>query len=418
MTKRLTKRIVDEASTMAPVAFLWDAEVRGFGVCLRASGTKTYIVQYRTAAGRSRRMKLGQQGTLTLDEARKAAKLCLAAVLKGRDPAAERSDRRSSGMMGELLDLYVERHVRVHNAPKTQKSVCDLVDTCIRPALGHRVIVEISRNDMMSFHQKLRSTPRKANLALAVLSKAFALAEQWQLRPEHSNPCRGVARFPEQHRERFLSLEELKRLGQALELAATTGLPWRSSSTTAISKHLAKPANQRTLIDPTVIAVIRALLLSGARLSEMLELKQAHINLTEGLIHLPASKGRDRKPYPLSDALGELLTEQVARHTSPWVFPRTRDASRHVAMEVVENAWQRLRQHAGLDDVRLRDLRHTVGTHAAASGANAFAIRDLLRHAGVAMTSRYVNRYDVPMRQVANGAATTLAEALGAAAKR
>jgi hypothetical protein len=86
----------------------------------------------------------------------------------------------------------------------------------------------ISRNDMMSFHQKLRSTPRKANLALAVLSKAFALAEQWQLRPEHSNPCRGVGRFPEQHRERFLSLEELKRLGQALELAATTGLPWRS----------------------------------------------------------------------------------------------------------------------------------------------------------------------------------------------
>ena len=232
------------------------------------------------------------------------------------------------------------------------------------------------------------------------------------MRPEGRNPCSRVKKLLENARDRFLVPEEVERLGRVLIEAETIGLPWEVDETTATAKHLAKPENRRLLVDPLVVAVVRLLLLTGARLSEITELEWAHVDFERETIALPHQKGCGRRAHVVPTAAMDLLARRPRVEGSPWVFPRATDPSRSVSIHVVENAWGRIRTAAGLDDVRLHDLRHTVGTWAARTGANAFQIRDVLRHKGVAMTSRYVNRDDEPLRALTQAVSDALTAAL------
>lgn len=162
-----------------------------------------------------------------------------------------------------------------------------------------------------------------------------------------------------------------------------------------------------TPVDPTTVAVVRVLLLTGARLSEILELEWEHVDFSAGTLALPYQKGRGRKPHPVATAALEVLGRWGRVQGSRWVFPRLGDPARHLAAPVMQRAWQRIRKRAGLDDVHLHDLRHTFGTTASRSGGNAFQIRDVLRHADIAMSARYVNADAEPTR--------ALAEVVGAA---
>ncbi len=399
---KLTKRLIDGLAPEAKDRMVWDTEIRGFGLRVQPSGVKSFVVQYRNDTGRSRRLTLGRYGILTVEMARREAQVTLGETLKGGDPSAERQTRRAAPTLDALLDRYLAEHVDRHNGVRMQAEVRRTLKNHVRPGLGALKVLALTRQDVIRFHNALSETPRQANFALAVLSKAFGLAELWGWRPDGSNPCRKVARYLENERERFLTPDELGQLGAALHEAETVGLPWKVKIDGPKAKHLAAEEKRRSLVSDRALAVIRMLLLTGARLSEILTLRLEHVDTKAGTLALPGRKGGKRTAHPVGTAAMELLTGLPWRAKAGWVFPRSSDAERHVTVEVVESAWSRVRARAGIPDVRLHDLRHTVGTYAAQSGVNAFIVRDLLRHRNIAVTSRYANRDASPIRAVSD----------------
>jgi integrase len=408
---KLTKRVVDELHAAEKAELVWDTDLRGFGVRVSPSGTKAYVLQYRTKAGRSRRMTIGRHGVLTVDEARARARKHLASVSDGGDPMGDRSALRVSPTVNDLLDRHIDEHVRVHNSGSTLHSTQRLFDHFARPALGILKVESVTRQDVAKLHLSMRETPRQANLLLAHLSKTFSNAELWGLRPDQSNPCRHIKRYAENHRERFLSVTELERLGAAMREAETEGLPWPENGKPK-SKHLPKPENCRTTVTPGVLGAIRALLFTGARLSEIRELRWEHVDFKAGTLKLPGKKGGVRKTHPVGSPALELLASISRVDGSPWVFPRPSDPERCISKEVIENAWQRLRARAAIEDVRLHDLRHTMGTFVSQAGVNAFVVRDVLRHASTVMTNRYVNFDNDPVREVSDVVAARIRASL------
>lgn len=393
----LTKRVVDAAKPQEKLSFLWDDALKGFGLQITPAGVKSYVLAYRTEAGRTRRMVIGRHGELAPDQARKLAAAKLGEVRMGRDPAAERQALRAAETVADLLDKYLSEHVEVHNAATTLVHAQRIVEKVLKPRVGKIKLASFGRADVVKLHRALADTPRQANLALAILSKAFNLAETWGIRPENSNPTRLVKRYAETERERFLNMDELARLGAALDEAEAKGLPWNIKAKGDARKHLAKDTDaRRAAVSAPGIAAIRLLLLTGARLSEVLELKWNHVDAEAGTVAFPARKGGGRRAHPVG--AGALAVLAGLPRRGPWVLPRDADPKRHVSKEVVENAWQRIRAHAGLEDVRLHDLRHTVGTFAGQAGSNAFMISHLLRHSNLTMTSRYVNPDADPIR--------------------
>ena len=399
----LSKRIVDAEKAGAKRRIVWDSAMAGFGLLVLPSGTKSFVLQYRNSHGRSRRMTLGRYGTLTVDQARKRARELLVDVSKDEDPIALKAKQRTAPKVNDLLDKYLAEHVERHNAPSTQGAVRDIVVRIIRPKLGTLRVDAVTRADIAKLHSGMAATPRQANFVLSVISKAFNCAEAWGMRPEFSNPVRGVKRYKENHRDRFLNDQELTRLGAVLNEAEKLGLPWAIKAPKAKQKHLPKDAMSRsTPVDPFVLAAIRLLLFTGARLSEVLSLEWRHVDLDARTLSLPARKGGGRALHPMNEATAKILDGLLRFEGSPFVLPRVRDPQRYLAKEVVENAWQRIRHHAQIADVRLHDLRHTVGTFAARSGGNAFLIGHLLRHANISMTARYVNRDMDPIRALSD----------------
>ncbi|MBG6206375.1 integrase [Labrenzia sp. EL_126] len=395
----LRKRTVDAAKPGDKTQFVWDNELKGFGLLVLPSGVKSFVVQYRTDSDRSRCLTLGRYGVLTPDQARDLAADALALVRKGKDPVSDRQALKAAPTVSQLMDRYLSEHVEIHNAASTQESCRRIVKNIIRPRLGTLKVASLTRQDITRMHKALASIPRQANLVLSVLSKALTLAEVWGMRPEHSNPVRLVKRYKEVERERFLSAEELSRLGTSLEEAETAGLPWVIKAKDSNAKHLPPdPEKRRTSVNAMALAAIRLLLFTGARLSEVLELQWEHIDLKEGTIALPARKGDGRKAHPVSSGALSVLSNLPRNKKSPFVLPRANDPKRHISKEVLENAWQRVRAHAKLEDVRLHDLRHTVGTFASQAGSNAFMISHLLRHKNVTITNRYVNPDADPIR--------------------
>ncbi|MBX9911762.1 MAG: site-specific integrase [Beijerinckiaceae bacterium] len=407
---KLTKRLIDLAEPGPARSFLWDTELRGFGLIVQPSGVKSFVVQYRNAAGRTRRMTLGRYGTLTVDEARRRARAELVDVASGEDPAASKRAYREAPTLNDLFDRYVEEHVSAHNAASTAKDVAAMLRTHLRPRVGAIKANDFSRADAAKLHAALRKTPRRANHVLAILSKTLALAEVWGVRPVNSNPCGSIARFPETQRKRFLNAEEVQRLGDALVEAETVGLPWQIKAEG--SKHLPPENDRRTLLSWQTVGAVRILLLTGARLSEILRLAWTDVDAGAGTLALPDRKGGARVPHPVNAAALAVIAALPRAKKAVYVFPRDDDPKQPVSKEALESAWARVRWRAGIPDVRLHDLRHTVGTYASQAGVSSFIVRDLLRHSNITMTGRYANFDSDPVREVANKVGTRIETAL------
>jgi integrase len=425
---KLTKRFVESVKTNGADQVFFDNKICGFGLRVLPTGLRSYFVQYRNKQGRSRRLTIGKHGKVTADNARKDAQRIFGQVRDGKDPVAERRAYIHAPTVNDLLDLYITEHVEKRNRPSTQEEVKRLIERHIRAELGRQKVAAVTREDLAKLHRKLADTPRQANFVLAVCSKAFSLSELWNMRPDGSNPCRRIERNEENHRKRFLSAAELERLGATLRIAECEGLPWSVDESKPKSKHLPKPENRRTLFPRVTTAAIELLLFTGCRLSEVLNLRWDQVDFAEGTIKLPETKTGKRTDEPqivvINAPARQVLKQLQKAKASPWVLPSRLDAHRPLAKSVVENAWQRIRTAAKLKDgrygwARLHDLRHTVGTRAGQSGANAFLVRDLLRHKDLSMTGRYVNRDDDPLRTlselVGEGIAAELAGCKGGA---
>lgn len=214
----------------------------------------------------------------------------------------------------------------------------------------------------------------------------FSLAELWGMRPEHSNPARGLRKYAEKTRTRFYSDAELQALGAVLDYAEREGS-----------------------VRSGIVGAIRFLALSGLRLGEALALQWRDIDLERGALFLPDAKAGART-HAIGGVAVALLADRRSGNAAGYVF-NAGDPDRSLSRNTVESAWRRLRAKAGLLDARLHDLRHTVGTYAGQTGANAFLIRDKIGHKTLAMTGRYVNRDAAPLRVLSD----RIEERIGAA---
>jgi hypothetical protein len=219
---RLSKRTVDALQPSEKDYFAWDEDLHGFGLRVWPSGRKVYLIQYRDSGGRTRRKSLGKHGVVTAEDARGNARDMLAGVAHGQNPSEEARRKRVAPTVEELCDRFMADYVPSRCKASTQKEYRRNIDLFIKPKLARLKVADVERSDIADLHHLHRNIPYQANRTLGVLSVMFTQAEVWGLRPEGSNPCRHVKKYEEKKRERYLSPEELARLGQTLtELEAS-----------------------------------------------------------------------------------------------------------------------------------------------------------------------------------------------------
>lgn len=381
MAGKLTKRRVDSAK---PGETVWDGEIKGLGVRVWASGARSYILKYRRG-GVQRWLTIGVHGDgWTPEKARREAERLKGRIREGVDPALEAKIERDADSFDVFADRYLADYAKSHKKASTTREETRALKNHIRPVLGRYRLKDIQRGDVARFHQGMKATPYAANRYLALLSHMFSVAEDWGLRPENSNPCRRVKKFKERSRERFLSPDELARLGKALALAEFTGE------------------------SPYVIAAVRLLLFTGARLSEILSLRWEHVDLDAALLRLPDSK-TGAKTIALPAPAVQTLSELQRQESNPFVI-----CGRKIGAHLVnlQKPWRRIRAHAGLDDVRLHDLRHSFASVAVAGGMSLPLIGSLLGHSQPQTTARYAHFADDPRHAAANAVASAISASL------
>ncbi len=381
---KLTKRSVEALEPKAESYFVWDSEIKGFGLRVMPSGVKTYQVQYRKG-GRTRRASIGRHGTTTAEIARAKAKELMGEVSKGENPIEDIAQHRRAPHMAALCERFFEAHVLERCKPSTQGEYRRALDLFIIPAMGAFKVVDVERKDIADLHHKFRDKPYQANRTLGVLSKMFNLAEVWGLRPDGSNPCRHVPKYREEKRERFLTLPELQRLGTVL-----AGLEADGSES------------------PFIIAAFRLLILTGCRLSEIQTLQWAF--LTDTGMDLPDTKTGARR-IPLPPPARAVLDALPRVADNPYVIAGT--VPGHYASDL-QKPWRRIRKLAGLPNVRIHDLRHTYASNAVSSGMPIQMVGRLLGHSQLQTTMRYAHLADDPVRRAAEENAARLNAAMGA----
>jgi integrase len=383
---RLTKRIVEAAVPREKEYYLWDKDIPGLGLRVLPSGRKQYIVQYR-AGRRSRRISLGPHTVLTAEQARSNALVILNDARSGKDPAGERDSYRNALVVKDLAQRFDEQHVSVRVKPITAREYRRSLAKLILPKLGSIPITDVTRTLVATFHHDLRHNPYQANRCLAILSKMFNLAELWGLRPDGSNPCRLITKYPEKRRERFLSLEEIKHLGDVLT-----------------------QMEQDRKEMPSAILAIRLLIYTGCRLNEIMTLQWDYVDLEERVLNLPDSKTGAKQVF-LGRAACELLEQAPRLSDNPWVITGILPGRR---LTDLQPFWQRVRARAGLSEVRIHDLRHTFASTAIAAGHSLPIIGKLLGHTQVQTTARYAHLAAQPAMVAADSITEVLENALAA----
>jgi len=379
---RLSKRIVDAAKPKEKVYELWDQEVKGFALRVYPSGVKSYMIQYR-AAGRTRKFTLGKHGILTPDEARKLAREHLVYVTKGGNPTEDKRTYSQAPRLSVLCKRFMDEHVKLNCKPSTIKEYQRCIDIFIDPALGTFKAQDITRVDVANLHHANRSRPYQANRVLGVLSKLFNLAEEWGLRPDGSNPTRHVKKYPEKKRERYLDPKEIKKLWQVMEQRQTEKLE-----------------------TSYMIAAFKTLLLTGCRLGEIQTLKWDYIQ--GNAFKLPDSKTGAKKVYVGQHVL--VILSGIDRvKDNPYVFVGTKEGG---YITDYQKPWRRIRIDAGIDDVRIHDLRHTFASYAVSGGETLHMTGNLLGHSQAQTTSRYAHLADAPMHEAADRVVNSLIDTL------
>ena len=422
---KITKRMVDGAGPRVDRYVIWDTELKGFGLRVEPSGIKSFIVRYRAGqGGRSapkRFVTVGRYGALTPDEARQKAREILASAAKGGDPAAARERFRTAMSVSTLADAFLAEHVETKRKPATAAQYRHVL-SLVRPEFGSRKAEEITKSDVMRLHHKLRSTPFLANRLVAVLGSMFGWAAQHRHVPEGFNPASRIEKYQEDRRERFLSLDELDRLGNVMREAETAGLSWSPDETKAKAKHAPRPEKRKVIVSPAATSAIRLLLLTGARLREILHLRWDYVDLERGVLLLPDSK-TGRKTIILNAASMAIVADQP--RTGGFVFPGEprravlgkADGRRGTRLDErprsdLKRPWSAISKAAGLDGVRLHDLRHTHASFGASAGLGLPIIGKLLGHTQAATTARYAHLDNDPLRRASDRVGETISAAL------
>ena len=411
MRARITKRLVDGLKPAGTDYYVFDTDTIGFAVRVRATGGMSYIVQYKAGSGRgapARRVTLGGVGKMTPEQARVAARKILGSVAHGEDPAADKSNERRSLPLGDVIEAFLAEHAEAKRKASTAAWYRGGLEGIVKPALGGMNPSKVTRQDVARLHSSLRDTPVRANRVLAMLSALYSFAGKAGYVPEEYNPARGIEKFPERARERFLTSDELARLGDALRQGETIGLPYAIDESKPKAKHAPKEDNRRVILDPFAVAAIRLLILTGARLREILHARWEHIDFERGVIFLPDSK-TGKKPIYLSAAALAILTALPRLEGNPFVIPGEKAGQPRVDLK---RPWAAVTKAAGLEGLRIHDLRHSF----ASRWGRGIARPANHRQASWAHPSRHNARYahlDAdPMRRAVETIGATIAAAM------
>ena len=342
-----------------------DAGLKGFGIRVYPTGRKRYFIHSQFEGQRIWKI-VGDAADMDVDDAREQARLMLATI-RGDEQAS------SEGLRFEVVAEEVFRRYGRNWKPRTLAVNRSYYTNQILPWFQGRPITCITNADVREWFASLYATPVAADRSAPVLSVIMAQAETYGYRPEGSNPCKGIRRYRRQGRQRFLSEDEVRRLGRVLEHHE--------------GNH------------PMYVAIVRLLLLTGCRRREIVTLRWREYR--EGHLHLDDSKTGPRMVW-LSSPARRILDERP--RTSPWVFPST-TTNRSVEVSTIQYFWQRLRSEADLTDVRLHDLRHTFASMAVMSGENILTVGRLLGHNDPGTTLKYTH--------LANDAAAEAARSMG-----
>ena len=388
LSVRLTKRTVEAAAPEAERYTIWDTDLKGFGLRVSPAGVRTYVARYRIGGGRSGKLQqvsLGRHGTLTPDEARDAARTVLANVTRGEDPQSEKKAKRREITVSDLCDLYLAEGVGMK---KSSTLVIDRgrIDRHIKPLLGSLKIRNLNRTEIERFLHAVaegrtaRTVKTKARgvavvkggqgaatRTVGLLGGILSFAVRRDLLP--SNPVHGVERFKDKSSERFLTTNEIGQLGQALEACRADGY------------------------NAAGLAVIRLLLLTGCRKSEVEGLQWSEVDLPNRCLRLRDSK-TGAKIVPIGGAAIAALEELPAKGRTSFVFP-TGGGAHYVGTPKI---WNVVRGRAGLQDVRLHDLRHSLAALGAGDGQSLQLIGAILGHRDVATTAKYAHLGETPVR--------------------
>jgi len=370
---RITKREIDHLPIPEKDTFLWDDEIKGFGLRLSPKGKKSFIVQYREN-GRSQRIRLGHVGTLTVHKARRDAQILLGEIAVGKSPAKVARRFRHSPTLAEVTQRFVDEHVKLKLKPSTQSDYQHNIRKYILPELGTRKVAEIQYQDIHALHLKMKDIPTQANRTVSLLSKIFSMCERWGLREGASNPCTQIERYKEKRRVRFLDQEELGRLWKTLE-----------------------SAQENSLTTGYAVSAYKLLILTGCRLGEIRTMKWSYIKGNR--VEFPDTKTGFKRIPLNADAM------TVLRQT-----PRQADNEYVICGDVrgqpiinLQKSWRRIRKQAGLDDVRIHDLRHTFASHAVMGGTPLVLVSKLLGHTQIATTMRYAHLADAELAKASEG---------------
>lgn len=354
---KLTKKYIETLIWNGKAQHIvWDDEVKGFGVRLYPTGKKSFVLSYRDN-NRKSIMVLGDAGLLKVDQARDKAKQFLVGLINGVNPLSQQRKVKQGTLIKDLCIAYIERHA---SNKKSGKDDISRIDRFIMPAWGNQQIINIKRSDVVAIHTNLGNQGKyQANRVYSLLSKMFNLARVWGFVPEeHINPCFGIEKFKEEKRDRFVSQDEFPKLADAIN-----------------QEH-----NQ------AVVSAIWLYLLTGVRKDELLTLKWVDVDFIRKEIKLTDTKNGKNHYVPLSNAAIDILNQIPHIEGNPFVIIGKNNGQHLVN---IDKPWQRIRKMAGLEDVRLHDLRRTVGSWLAQSGNSLHLIGNVLNHSNQSTTAIY-----------------------------
>lgn len=391
---KLTKSVVDAAQAKTCDVELRDTTVPGFLCKVTPTGRKVFMLQYRTNSGVRRKPALGQFGELTVEQARSLAQDWLAEVRRGGDPGHVKVEARRAPTVKELCTRFMEDHSKVRNKPSTQKSYQYQIDSYIAPAFGSKKAHEVTRHDITALMKRMEKSPTQANRVLSCLRKMFNLAELWGYRPDGSNPCRHVPKFPEKGSTRLITDEQMVKLFAYLNRAEAEEL-----------EH------------PTYLLAIRLQFEFAARMSEILLLQWDWLDLPNSRVVWPDSKTGDMSK-PLSAEARRLLENAPHYGKSPYICPATTNHDKPLSTNAYYSAWRRILKRAGVPHVGTHGIRHRSATDIANSGIPVKVGMALTAHKTVAMFMRYVHTEDDPVRKAAELVANRRKSVVGAGQKQ
>jgi len=420
MRGKLTKRTVEALKPGTRDAFLWDTEIPGFGCKVTPKGAHIYLLQYGRR-GRDYRVTIGRHGIdVAAEQARLEARRLRGLIASGENPAITRMLERTAATVSDLGEQYMTDYAAAHKKPSAIAQDRRNLDNHIIPLIGRLMIPAVERADIARVmrdvaigktkkDEKTKLQGRRivrggeivANRVQALLSKMFALAEEWKLRPEGSNPCRGLKHYAENKVERFLSTDELARLGAALTAAERGELLINDVDETTPATKRKRGGQKKTgprSEKPSVVAAIRLLLFTGCRVGEILGLQWSHVHLERKLLLLPDSKTGAKAVY-LSEPATQVLSAIKREPNNNYVLAGTRPDKPILSLR---KPWQHLCAAAKLEHVRLHDLRHSFASVGAAGGLSLQMIGALLGHTQPATTARYAHLAASPLHDAAN----------------